>query len=245
MSTRPLITFAALAAAEMPESEMEVLRAGTYCKSGRDIAITTDDLDRAVDNFASGVEGPELPIDFDHGFHARGDSRCAGWITSLRRVGESLWARCRWTPEAARQIREHERRFASAEFRDDLTDEYGGSHGFGLTGAALTSRPFLRSLAPITFSRSELVAYTAPSLDSETIEDLVAADAAEVRADGSVVVFAAATDPEFRRLAENRQREDVDPHAQAVDELAVELIHRGEADTYERAVELATREEAA
>ncbi len=138
------------------ESEpFEVLRAGEFVRgSGRKVTVTEEDLDKAVANFTRWhAAGGEVPVDYDHSFGKSGDSKAAGWYTELVRKGKSLFARVKWTPKAAQQIRDGEYRFFSPEFTSDWRDEHGASEGFTIVAGALTNRPFLRGMTPVALSQ--------------------------------------------------------------------------------------------
>lgn len=142
------LTFSVSAGSE----PFEVLRAGSYVRSGREVEITEADLDRAVTNFVDGRMGPEIPLDFDHSFAAGQGSKAAGWVTELARHGRSLFARVKWTPRAAEMIEAREYRFFSPEFSRTWRDEHGAEHGFAMVAGALTNRPFLRNMTPVALS---------------------------------------------------------------------------------------------
>lgn len=132
----------------------EILRVGEWVKSGRPTTITEADLDQAVANFEAWQQrGAEVSVDYDHGFHERGDSRAAGWIKSLVRRGQSLFAQVSWTAIAAEMIRKREYRAFSAEFDKNWTDEEGQRNGFTILAGALTNRPFLRGMTHVALSQ--------------------------------------------------------------------------------------------
>jgi phage I-like protein len=142
----------------------EVLRAGEYVRGGgRKVSVSEDDLDAAVSNFKRWKEaGGDIPVDYDHSFAEAGDSKAAGWFTELTRKGKSLFARVKWTPKAAQQIRDGEYRFFSPEFTANWRDEHGSDEGFTILAGALTNRPFLRGMTPVAMSQEvEAVAFEA------------------------------------------------------------------------------------
>ena len=53
----------------MSTKAFPLLRAGKYCRGGRDVEITNQDLDQAVANFeADRAAGIEVAADYDHAF---------------------------------------------------------------------------------------------------------------------------------------------------------------------------------
>lgn len=71
---------------EFADKPIEVLRVGTFTDArGREVAITSSDLDAFVANFESGAAGQDIPIDIDHEME-----QAAGWLKSMKRVGEIL-----------------------------------------------------------------------------------------------------------------------------------------------------------
>lgn len=178
----PLIALAAPAGAgDGASSEpFEVIRAGKYMREGREIEISDGDLDRMVANFERWRElGAEVPVDYDHSFHEGGESRAAGWFTELVRRGRSLFARVRWTPEAARQIAEREYRFFSPEWTKNWISEGGEAEGPTMIAGGLTNRPFLRGMTPVALSR-EAGAAAYEALAGSVAERLAAGDRGEV-----------------------------------------------------------------
>jgi hypothetical protein len=139
-------------AAESPA--FEVLKAGTFKHPNfGEIDVTSEDLDKAVENFNAWKEGGvEVPIDYDHSFRLRGESKAAGWVSSLERKDNSLFAQVKWTKDAAEQIRSGAYRFFSPEFSSDFQDEKGDGKGFTVVSGGLTNRPFLRGLTPVALS---------------------------------------------------------------------------------------------
>jgi len=143
-------TFAAEADISEP---FEVLRVGDYKRSGDDFEVTEQSLDSMVSNFQAAQEhGHEIPVDWDHSFAEGGTSKAAGWIKSLFRKGQSLFAQVKWTDQAKQDIESEHFRFISAEFSDDWKDEHGDAHGPTLLAAGLTNRPFLRGMTPVALS---------------------------------------------------------------------------------------------
>jgi len=133
--------------------EFVALRTGEFLKGGRKITVTGADLDRAVENFARWqAAGQAIPVDYDHSFAGGGSSRAAGWIETLRRVGDQLLARVTWTESAREALAAREYAYFSPEFTRSHRNESGEDEGFSLVSGALTNRPFLRGTTRVAFS---------------------------------------------------------------------------------------------
>lgn len=151
----------------------EVLRAGSFKHPNfGEIEVSGSDLDQALANFtAMRARGAAIPVDYDHSFRRKGDSRAAGWMESLTRSGDRLLAKVKWTKDAAQAIRAREYRFFSPEFQEDFKNETGDSQGFTLLAGGLTNRPFLKGMEPVALSE-------AITEDDGTPESRAALDAA-------------------------------------------------------------------
>lgn len=135
-----------------PSAPFALLAVGSYERGGEAADITADDLATAVANFRD--RPAEVPIDYDHSFARGGESRAAGWIADLQLDddGIRLMARACWTAGAKQALADDEYRYISAEFSRSGTDETGEARGFTILAAALTNRPFLRSLGGVAFT---------------------------------------------------------------------------------------------
>lgn len=131
-------------------AEIEVLYKGKFNHpSHGDFEITDRDLEELVANQGTGIDAQ---IDVDHKA-SKGDTRAAGWIKSVRRDGDRLYAAVEWTPYGQGLVSTKEYRYISAEYgnvRDDATGKYQESKR--LRAATLTNRPFLKALKPLTLS---------------------------------------------------------------------------------------------
>jgi phage I-like protein len=118
------------------------------------LPVSVADLDQAVANFDRWKSmGQDVPIDYDHSFGQKGDSKAAGWFADLKRVGGSLIARVRWTQAAAEKIANQEYRYFSPEWTRDWTSEHGEGEGFTILAGALTNRPFLRGRTAVAMTQ--------------------------------------------------------------------------------------------
>jgi phage I-like protein len=130
------------------------MRAGSFKHPNfGEVEVTEGDLENAVKNFAAWKEsGVQVPIDYDHSFRTKGDSKAAGWMDSLELTGDKLLAKVKWTKEAADSIRSGAYRFFSPEFASDFKDEEGNGKGFTVVSGGLTNRPFLKGMTPVALS---------------------------------------------------------------------------------------------
>lgn len=156
----PLGTIA-LSDGEQPTSWIQVAVAGDYeSKAYGKFSITKNDLAQMLSNFASG-KYPEPPtqihLDYDHlsmnPGHA-GDGKAAGWFEKLelRENGTELWALIAWTPGGADAVKSAEYKFVSPTFQKDFVTNTGEGIGCTLLCAAVTNRPFLQGMAPMSLS---------------------------------------------------------------------------------------------
>jgi len=120
-------------------------------------ALNAATFEAMVRNFRAG--GRDLVVDYEHAGSIPGlEAPAAGWISGLR-VGRSeaqlatLEAKVRWTDRARSQIAAGEYRYLSPGFALAAKDKKTG-RGIGgrLTHVALTNRPFLDDLPPVTLT---------------------------------------------------------------------------------------------
>lgn len=111
--------------------------------------ITQDHFNGFIKNFNEKTYGQDLPIDFAH-FDSEG---AAGWIKRVFQEGKRLRAEVEWTPAGVEAIKNKKYRYMSAEFVDDFIDnEQGLSHGPLMMGAALTIRPAIKGMDPVSLA---------------------------------------------------------------------------------------------
>jgi phage I-like protein len=155
-------------------SRVQLMQAGTFnhARFG-EFTITDEHLRGFADSIKR--KGDRVSIDYDHSFAENGDSRAAGWIDgqTVEVQGDSLFAEVDWTPPAADAIRNREYRFISPEF-DFTTRDYRSGERVELPdfkAAALTNRPFLKEMTPVTLSEgSFLDVLDTYLLDEEQVE---------------------------------------------------------------------------
>ena len=142
-------------------SEIQLFKLGKFTHwSGDEFEINEESMEQFVENFERFKEEAKdkdhvIPIDYNHGSLDYGVdvSKAAGWIDSLSIKEDGLYAKVSWTKSASELIKEKEFRFVSPEFSVDPTDEYGETlEGCVLYAAALTNRPFLKGMAPVTLN---------------------------------------------------------------------------------------------
>lgn len=125
-----------------------------------EFSITKKDLRSMFDNFVSGVHPvppTKLCMDYDHLSErpdAPGDGKAAGWFSELelRANNRELWARIEWTDDGAAAIAKKEYQFVSPSFHPDFTTPAGDASGCTLLAAAITNRPFLQGMDPLSLS---------------------------------------------------------------------------------------------
>lgn len=111
--------------------------------------ITQDHFNGFIKNFNEKTYGQDLPIDFAH---VDGEG-AAGWVKRVFQEGKRLRAEVEWTPAGVEAIRNKKYRYMSAEFSDDYIDnEQGVSHGPLMMGAALTIRPVIKGMDPVSLA---------------------------------------------------------------------------------------------
>lgn len=123
-------------------------------------SITPKDLAQIYENFKTVTPEPpyRLPIDYNHGTshpNTAEEGKAAGWITdlSVRGNGEQLWGLVEWTEPAAEMIAAKEYQFVSPTFAYDYTHSNGEDIGTTLLAAAITNRPVLEGMEPLTLSQ--------------------------------------------------------------------------------------------
>jgi len=119
-----------------------------------EIVIDETMIDDFIKNFQDGVRGTELDIDYAHKYDAAKGDKAAGWIQSLSKKPDGLWGLVKFTGEASKEISDGAWKYMSIDYGDEWCNNSKPPQCFDnvLFGAALTNRPFMKSLAPINFS---------------------------------------------------------------------------------------------
>jgi len=138
-------------------SRVQVLRTGTFFHR----RFGTFTVDRAtMDGIVLNFEPDRIPLDYNHGSLSEDPdrSRAAGWVKTLTvedRDDEqfALMADVEFTSQARNFVEADEFRYISPEFTFNFTNPETGEHGGPkLMAVALTNRPFLPGMLPITLS---------------------------------------------------------------------------------------------
>lgn len=131
------------------QQEVEILRTGTFQDPRYGVfTITRAMLSEMVKNFADGVRGIELMIDFGHDT----EGEAAGWIRTLttRKDGDVLTGMVQWTQGGKRKLSDKAYAYLSADFNTSYRDnESGKQYGCVLLGAALTNRPVIKNMQSV------------------------------------------------------------------------------------------------
>lgn len=158
------ITLAAAEDGKPPASWVQVFKTGKFWDERYGwFSITPKDLAQVEKNFrlgqaTKGEAAPtNLPFDYNHGTSKPSTAelgKASGWMrdVELRADGQELWALVEWTPDAAEMIGDKEYQFVSPTFQFNYTHSNGQKIGTTLLAAAITNRPVLEGMAPLTLS---------------------------------------------------------------------------------------------
>lgn len=145
-------------AEDTANSVIQILRTGDFHhKRYGQFAITPEVMDSMIANFP----GPDrIPLDYNHGSLDSNPekSKAAGWIKRVYREESEdgqprLMAEVGFTEQARRHVVEGEFRYISPEFTfNRINTQTGAQQGPTLLAAALTNRPFLQHMMPITLN---------------------------------------------------------------------------------------------
>ncbi|MBU2249919.1 MAG: hypothetical protein KKD77_24450 [Gammaproteobacteria bacterium] len=148
-----------LADDEVPlPSRVQILRSGTF--NHKRFGEFT--IDRTVmENIAANFEPDRVPLDYNHGSLSENpdQSKAAGWVKSLEiedgaEGSCALFANVEFTPKAREHVAADEFRYISPEFTFHYANpESGEDRGAKLVAVALTNRPFLPGMLPITLKQ--------------------------------------------------------------------------------------------
>jgi phage I-like protein len=145
--------FQILLDAPKPGKPIEIARIGTF-EDPRYGTFTIDPSTVAdwAENARRFLPGGEVLVDRDHASEKRPrNSEAMGWLSNIRVSGDRVLADARWTKAGRRAVKDGSYRFTSVAYGDmDLED--GRTVKNVLQSCALTNRPALRGLAPITLS---------------------------------------------------------------------------------------------
>ena len=148
-------------------SWIEMLREGEFVdsNSGTKVKVTEATIDNLIRSFDEKVRGQDLDVDYEHKRDPNHGSDAAGWFGEVQKRDhempdgkkvKSLWMKPKsWTPEAQEDIRSGKRKYFSIEFHDWKNPETGKFFKDVLFGGALTNRPAVKYLAPVTLSEGK------------------------------------------------------------------------------------------
>ena len=138
---------------------VEIMRTGEFTHARYGVfEISENTMDEVLANFVP----DRIAVDFNHNSAREGtpdETKAAGWIQNLFKESNddrlSLMAEVKWTPAAKEFIENDEFRFVSPEFTWAYTDpESGATSGAKLLAFALTNRPFLPGMSPVTLAQT-------------------------------------------------------------------------------------------
>lgn len=142
-------------ASEPVPKKVQVLKVGTFFdKRYGTFEITPEMLVSMKDNYDRNVRKLSLAFDYEH----ESDGVAAGWWqgVKLENNAQELWADVEWTPSGQKRLADREYRYVSADFAINYIDnETLKDHGPTLLGAALTNRPVIKGMDPITLTEGE------------------------------------------------------------------------------------------
>lgn len=166
-------------------SEVDILTTGTFkTRSKGEFEITASDLDAVVSEFQTSNAAGKRQIDIDHAAKLKGDSKAAGWIIGLRRVGNKVRAAVEWTPVGQQLIKDKIYKFMSSEYLTKLEDKSTGEYSDirRIAAATLTNRPFLENMDPVTLSEGQIAEVYTPTKEEllDMLLDATTTDEARV-----------------------------------------------------------------
>jgi phage I-like protein len=155
---------------ELSDKNIQIFKAGifSYWEPG-DMILSKEIFNSMIINFNNNARGVDIAIDYDHCIGV-----AAGWIKELY-LGEdqvSLFAKVEWTKEAEAKLKDNQYKYISGEFVYEYEDEKNVKHGPTLLGAALTNRPFLKSMKPVTLNEQEKIKMDEVKKLNEQISEL-------------------------------------------------------------------------
>lgn len=125
-----------------------LLPAMKFSKGGKDIDITTENLNSIVALLKGGTLGEKLMVTLAH---PHGEQLTAapavGWImcksaeVSAYKDTQALYADIKWLPEMAADIESEKYQYISPVFTDDYVDQSGNERGWALLLAGVTNTP--------------------------------------------------------------------------------------------------------
>ena len=137
-------------------SDIQILRSGTF-HHRRFGTFTVDQA--TMDGIIANFEAERIPLDYNHGSLSEDPekSKSAGWVHALKVIPDgdevNLMATVKFTEQARGYIENDEFKYISPEFTFNFVDpQTGESGGPKLMAVALTNRPFLPGMLPVTLN---------------------------------------------------------------------------------------------
>jgi hypothetical protein len=107
-------------------------------------------MERVVENFNNKVLGIDICVDVNH----EPNHEAVGWFKRVYVQSNALLAAIDWNEEGVCLIKDRAYRYFSPEWGDWKNPETGDIHKDVLFGGAITNRPFLKSMQPLSLSDS-------------------------------------------------------------------------------------------
>lgn len=146
----------------IPQVRLPIACIGTWVKGGQRFSITFDDFSEIYANWQK--RNADIVVDYEHaseipGISLGGPVPAAGWIKAIvppQSVDRFLYADVEFTDLARSLIGTQQIRYVSPAINWGAKDKVTGKpQGTTLTSLALTNRPFLEDIPPLTLSDRE------------------------------------------------------------------------------------------
>jgi len=147
---------------DSPLARIPIACLGTWVKGGQRFSITFDDFQEIYENFQK--RAADVVVDYEHaseipGISLGGPVPAAGWIKAIVPPvpgDRFLYAEVEFTDIARSLIQTKQIRYVSPAINWGAKDKVTGKpQGTTLTSLALTNRPFLEDIPPLTLSDRE------------------------------------------------------------------------------------------
>jgi hypothetical protein len=136
--------------------EIDLIRVGKFHMAGREVDVTSEQLDEMVEEFQASAAADRRGIDFDHKA-MQGETKMGAWIKSVRRVDDKLVGEVELTGAGQEELAAKNYRFVSAEYATKWRDKATGKwiSKAKLNGATFTNRPVIEDLTPVALSEHD------------------------------------------------------------------------------------------
>jgi phage I-like protein len=130
-----------------------------------EIKFTAEVLTEYANGVNERIRTADIDIDYDHKKYG-GDA--SGWVKQAEVREDGLWLLVEWTKTAAQKIRDKAYKYFSPEFVDRWTHpKTGKTYKNVLLGGAITNRPFLRDIATLNLTESQMEEFMLEELRKE------------------------------------------------------------------------------